>query len=65
VQRIFDREFCETFMTARRGELRFDQADYRKSDGMCCPAYRHKFVLRWNGEQLVTVSDRLVPVSMR
>ncbi|MDX6482697.1 MAG: hypothetical protein QOE95_468, partial [Gaiellaceae bacterium] len=65
VRRIFDREFCETYMEARNGRLFFDEADYRGNDSMCCPSFRHKFVLRWNGERLVTVSDRLVPVSMR
>lgn len=65
VRTIFRRDFCETYMTAQGGRLLFDEAHYVKDDSLCCPSFRHRFALRWDGSRLVTVANRLVPTPIR
>jgi len=57
---IFARSMCETYWRVRSSDVDFDQAWYTRKDSMCCPSFRHRFVLHWDGEKLIRVSSRLV-----
>jgi hypothetical protein len=57
---IFARDMCETYWEVRSGDVDFDEAWYTGKDSMCCPGFRHRFVLHWDGRKLLRVSSRLV-----
>jgi len=57
---IFNADFCETYWKVARGAVAFDEAWYSGNDSMCCPSFRHKFALRWNGHRFVKIRNRFI-----
>ena len=47
-------------MTPHDGLLAIDRGRYVDNDSMCCSKFTEKFLLRWNGRNYETASDRIV-----
>lgn len=58
--RAYGRNIFETYWGARDGMLWFDEP--RGGQSLCCPDYRLKYELRWNGRGWDRISERRVPL---
>ncbi len=52
------RSIVETAWGARRGLVWFDEPHYGPQSSMCCPDYRVRTFLRWDGTRWMTVATR-------